>query len=179
MEKKKWIDLPGYEGRYKINDSGEILGLRYHKILNPDHDRGGYERVQLYDGVNKRAKHKLVHRLVAETFIPNSNPETKTQVNHIDGNKNNNSVSNLEWVSPSENMVHAAKNGLSAIYKAHNTNKKPICQIDKEGNIIEVYESIAQAAKVIGIHHSLISKVCNGEYKQTHGMYFRFLLEEE
>jgi len=111
-----WKPLKNYEDRYDISSNGEIVsnsistnsyvGLE----LKPFKSREGYLRLQLSkDGV--RYKY-FVHRLVAETFIPNPDPKSKTQVNHKDGNPMNNSVNNLEWVTHGENQRHARNLGL-------------------------------------------------------------------
>ena len=100
--------FPGYEGIYEISTHGEVKSIRNNKILKPFITKYGYKQVEL--NLNGKAKKFLIHRLVAETFIANSN--NKPHVNHKDGNKSNNDVSNLEWVTRSENMYHAYKNGL-------------------------------------------------------------------
>lgn len=89
----------GYE-RYEVSTWGRVFDNRHKTFLNPEVHGKGYLRVDLYDDENNR-KHKKVHRLVAHAFIPN--PDSKPQVNHIDGNKRNNSVTNLEWVTDEEN----------------------------------------------------------------------------
>lgn len=124
-----WKDIEDYEGLYKVSNLGRVKRLertdsngRTLKEMimktnkNGDEKKGYYERVYLSkDGIKKQMR---VHRLVAQSFIPN--PDNKQQVNHIDGNKLNNNVNNLEWVTGSENLKHAIDIGL---YKPNNTRK--------------------------------------------------------
>lgn len=112
-----WKNILGYEGLYKISDTGEVLSCERitsdgrkikSKLLLGGEYSNKYRFVCLRkNGVNHNAS---VHRLVAEAFIPN--PENLPCVNHVDGNKQNNNVSNLEWCSYSENIQHAVKIGL-------------------------------------------------------------------
>lgn len=104
-----WKDICGYEGRYRVNTKGQILSMWNGKIMSNCIGGNGYYKV----GLRKKSGRKdrlLVHRLIAEHFIPN--PNNKPQVNHIDGNKLNNNVCNLEWCTPKENSQHAFKLGL-------------------------------------------------------------------
>lgn len=89
---------------YDVLPNGQILNKRWNRYLKPQLNNKGYSRVQLC------GKFYFVHRLVAEKYIPN--PNNLPQVNHKDGDKTNNSVENLEWVSNQENRNHAIKNGL-------------------------------------------------------------------
>jgi len=121
-----WRDIKGFEGFYKISDMGNIKSLERkvtyktrgssfrtdvikEKILKPQKSHCKYLTVTLY-GANRKPKQFLLHRLIAETFVPN--PENKKEVNHKDGNKLNNSLNNLEWCTRSENATHMVKNGL-------------------------------------------------------------------
>lgn len=101
------IDLPGFEGIYQASSNGYITNGR--KTLKTYKINSGYLCLKLCDA--KGVRHSaLLHRLIAKAFIPN--PTDLPQVNHIDGNKENNSLANLEWVTCSENRDHAAKTGL-------------------------------------------------------------------
>lgn len=98
--------IPGYEGIYHVTEDGHIHNSR--KPLKTYRINSGYHALKLQkDGVKVS---RLVHRIVAEVFIPN--PENKAEVNHIDGDKTNNAVSNLEWVTSAENRHHAKDTGL-------------------------------------------------------------------
>lgn len=117
-------DIPNYEKLYAITSTGRVWSYpkgyqgsnkHFGKWLNYC-TSNSYSRVVLCNGLNQ--KRYSVHRLVASIFIPN--PEIKSQVNHLDGNKQNNHVSNLEWCTPQENNIHAIKIGLKKFKKGKN-----------------------------------------------------------
>lgn len=126
---EEWKDIEGFEGFYQISNLGRVKSLggwcgtakRKEKIRSASLTQDGYVKVRLqHKGKDKTAR---VHRLVAEAFIPN--PENKDTVNHIDGNKQNNAVSNLEWVDRTEQMLHAYDLGLkSSRVGSQNSNAK-------------------------------------------------------
>lgn len=95
---------------YLVSTNGEVKHTNSKKILKPRKNKQGYLYVDLSLGHRKLVKSVLVHRLIAETFIPN--PDNKPQVNHKDGNKQNNCVNNLEWVTNQENINHSIITGL-------------------------------------------------------------------
>ena len=88
---------------YQVSSWGRVYNTYTERFINPEETEKGYLRVDLYEQSGNRT-HKKVHRLVAEAFIPN--PDGKPQVNHKDGNKKNNSYTNLEWVTDAENKEH-------------------------------------------------------------------------
>lgn len=141
--KEIWKDIKGYEGEYQISNKGRIkslsktkvrdniTGITYktkEKIMRPACNKKGYLGTMI--GRNGKTKSVKVHRLVAEAFIPN--PLRLHEVNHIDGNKSNNSVENLEWVTHQENMAHAARENLMnkksklSRYEIHNMREQYI-----------------------------------------------------
>lgn len=123
----KWKDIKGYENLYKVSDTGIVVAkekkwIMHHSALMISKERElkydmcrGYKRVSLHK--NKKYKHFFVHRLVAEAFIYNPNPKEKKCINHIDFNPKNNNVSNLEWVTPKENMEYSSKRCSQAALK--------------------------------------------------------------
>ena len=123
-----FVPIKGFEDIYAINENGEVMILKTKKIKKPIVGSWGYYTIGLYK--NKKNHTVLLHRLLAETFI--SNPENKEQVNHIDGNKLNNDINNLEWVTRSENLLHAYKNNLSKITtsNAQESRKKIIVNLE-------------------------------------------------
>ncbi len=124
----------------------------------------GYESVNL--SMNGKVKHYFVHRLVAECFIPQIDPK-KDKVNHKDGNKFNNDVSNLEWVTHQENMRHAVD--------ILGMNKKAISQYDLNGTFIRTYESMKEAGKAVGSKNNTnISPACSGKQKTAYGFRWKF-----
>lgn len=104
-----WRDIEGYEGRYQISNRGRVKSLTRNKIMRLKAQRHGYKRIGLRTGSDPQ-KFYMVHRLVAQAFVPN--PNNKAEVNHIDGDKANNTSTNLQWVTTSENALHAYKLGL-------------------------------------------------------------------
>jgi len=141
-------------GGYDVREDGRVVGPR--SELKPFMGRGGYLKVCLSD--NNRRRWVYVHRLVAECFIPNVH--SKPEINHIDGSKLNNSASNLEWVTRSENNIHAFKNGLKIGSRGesnvhHKLKKDDILQIRK---LRGVY-SQRELSKLFDVSHSHISKI--------------------
>lgn len=102
-----WKPIKGYEDRYEVSDIGEVFSLRSNRLIRPIKINSGYLSYRLT--VKGKTKHQLAHRLVAEHFL--QNPDGKRTVNHKDGNKLNNHVSNLEWMTHSEQHLHAFQNG--------------------------------------------------------------------
>ncbi len=105
------VAIHGFEGLYAITSDGQVLSAKKGwKPLRPGIKPGGYQFVGLYSGQKAKPSYRMIHRLVAEAFIPN--PESKDEVNHLDGNKLNNQAANLEWSTRSENAAHGFANGL-------------------------------------------------------------------
>lgn len=159
-----WKDIKGYEGFYMVSSYGQIaakdrmIGYRKGKqrkwkgqVKKPTETDKGYLKITLFK--NGKGKTREIQRLVAEAFIPN--PEGKEQVNHIDGNKKNNHVENLEWTTPLENTRHS-------IEVLGNNHTKTVFQKDLKGNVIAVYSSEYEAAAALGIKPCGISNVING-----------------
>lgn len=145
-----WKEVPGTNGKYKVSSLGRVIGA-YGKIISPVANAKGYLRVKIWES-SGNCYTKVVHRLVAELFIPN--PENKPQVNHKDGDKSNNAVGNLEWCSQSENMIHRYR--VLGIKMPYKDGKKVRCiETDKE------YPSIKDASRDTDIQCSSISAVCN------------------
>ena len=119
-EEEIWKDVPGYEQYYMVSNTGKMFSKFSNRLLTPWMTSHGYMRVSLRLNKTKTTR-VFVHRLVALAFI--DNPLNKTQVNHIDGNKQNNHVSNLEWVTPSENIQHSMETGFNKCGVDRTTSK--------------------------------------------------------
>lgn len=158
MMEEEWKDIKGYEW-YQVSNLGRVRNSEG-RILASNVISSGYLAVHL----SKYNKKRTVHRLVAEAFI--KNPYNKEQVNHLDGNKHNNCVDNLEWCSPSENMRHARESLGFVCWKNYhglpvgeaNPSNKRIVQLDLKGNLIKEWCSATEAARVLNIPQSPISR---------------------
>lgn len=155
---ENWKAVKGYEGLYEVSDKGRVKGLKRNRILKNIVDSLGYVRVSLCKE-NKPKAHKI-HRLVAEHFLK---PSEYKVVNHIDGNKENNSVENLEWCNASQNRKHACDTGLAA----KEEGRLIMCNETKE-----VYKGVMSAARHIGISHTMISSIINGVGGTAKGLTF-------
>src|SRR5699024_3977580 len=104
--KEIWKDIEGYEGIYQVSNLGRVKRVTTGRILKSGKNRGGY----LYINLCKQGvvSNKIIHRLVEQAFIPN--PENKSDINHIDEDKTNNTVTNLEWTTRKENLNHGTHN---------------------------------------------------------------------
>ena len=154
---------------YSVDENGNVRNDKRGTLVKPyDNKTGkGYLYVCLYNGHIKQGAYG-VHRLVAQAFIPN--PKNKSHVNHKDGNTKNNHVSNLEWVSPLENVIHASEvlKVMTAYSNANKNRERPVKQIDiKTNEVIAVYKSINEASRQTGIPSSNIVFVLKGKQTRT------------
>ncbi|MFC7347292.1 NUMOD4 domain-containing protein [Chryseobacterium zhengzhouense] len=170
-----WKPIKDYEGLYEISDLGHVRRLdavveRGDRpmlvkggIMQLRDNGSGYLRVKL--SKNNKSRRVLVHRLIAEHFL--DKVDNLTVINHKDGNKQNNNLSNLEWTTQRENIIHARKTGLIDVEKwkksisksTHNSKKV----IDIKTGV--VYDSISKAAKQIGIDRGTLSDYLNDKAK--------------
>lgn len=148
--------IKDFENEYAINDEGIIFSIRNNAILKQTIGPSGYATVVLCKKGFRRTKR--VNRLVAETFIPN--PENKSSVNHLDGNKLNNNMSNLEWSTPLENIEHAYALGLIKNQGVTASNSKFTQEhIDMIRERINNGESCLELANELGVNKSTISRI--------------------
>lgn len=170
-----WKDVPGYEGLYKASNFGKVFSYRTNREIGHISNIG-YYRCTL------SGKEYFVHRIIASCFLMSQ--YGKSEINHIDGNKLNNHVTNLEWCNRAENVRHAIRTGLSkpsgksgVLYPERRNKKqygaKEIVQVSRDGVDLRKYPSIAEAERS-GFSASQISAVCLGKTKFHKGFFWRF-----
>ena len=149
MEQEQWKPIREFNGEYEVSNLGRVRSMkRYYgvvgRIMPQTIQRTGYYAVTFH--MNNKAYCRKVHRLVIEAFTPN--PDNLPTINHIDGNKLNNHVSNLEWCTYQANMQHAVRTGLTHPHRWTDEERKRISECNK-GQIItpEQREKISQALK--------------------------------
>ena len=198
--KEIWKDVAGYEGLYQVSNKGRVKSLdhvapnnHFHKgqLLKQRCDKNGYLIVGLSNGKHKWFK---VHRLVALAFIPN--PQNYPTVNHKNEIKTCNEVWNLEWMTVKDNNNHGtrkyrisvAQKGKSREYAKgeknyfygkrfcgkDNVTSKKVYQYSLDGQFINVFDCVREAAKAIGVSNGMISMVCRGERSQTKGYLLKY-----
>lgn len=170
-----WKDIPNYEGLYQVSNTGKVKSIPHYtrngakcsvrltkgKILAQYKMPNGYMQVQL--SKNELREKYYVHRLVASVFLDNK--YNLSDVNHIDGNKNNNSVDNLEWCSHRGNQIHMYENRMTK--KAY-----PVLCIETNKS----YNSMSEAERDTGISHKVIKKLCETG-REYNGYHWRLLYE--
>lgn len=164
-----WKPIKGYEGLYEVSNLGRVMSIYYNnfappRILRP-YIRGDYLAVVLYK--DKCPKRISVHRLVASAFL--DNPNNLPQVNHLDENKLNNRLDNLEWVTAKENSNHG-----TSIHRSATKRSKKIRAKDAMGNILHQFNSLAEAERH-GYNHGNISECCYGRRKHHKGLIWEFV----
>ena len=175
MDKEIWKDIKGYEGLYQISNLGRVKNTKRNIIRKPTLCKNGYLYVDLWKE-NKRSK-KTIHRLVAEHFLENNN--NYTDINHIDGNKQNNILINLEFCNRSYNLKEAYRLKLRKIVKPMLNKKNSLCPTSKkvnqynlQNNFIKQWESTMEVERQLGIKHTHISGCClNKKNCKTAGGY--------
>lgn len=180
-----WKDIEGYEGRYLISNKGRVKSLYDRcKAMAKDSIMAtklckGYPAVNMYnDKLIKKTL--LIHRMVAKAFIPNT--DNKPLVNHIDGNKRNPEVSNLEWSTYSENGIHAYKVlGKSCNFTGRtggdSYSAKKVDQFSLDGVFIKSWDSGADIQRYYGFKSSSVSRCCSGELKKSKGFIWRWPID--
>lgn len=163
-----WKDIKGYNGLYQVSNTGFVKSFQtktpFIKKFNKNHQ--GYLSVALC--LDNKVKLVKIHRLVAEAFLPN--PENKPQVNHKDGNKSNNHVDNLEWVTASENIKHSFANCLQTM----DLRKRKVSSYTLDGKFLKTYDSIADASSDTGISIGNITTCCQGKFRYTKDITWRY-----
>lgn len=162
---EEWRPVVGYEKYFVVSNYSRIKSVprvtrKCERIIKPYIGPTGYYEINIF--LNRGRIHKKVHRILLEAFV--ENPKNKSNIDHIDTNKLNNTLDNLRWATCKEN----SNNPISlprikkALEKAHKVCEKGVAQYDKEDNLLCVYSSIAKASEMTGISKASIGSVANG-----------------
>ena len=162
-----WCPVKNYESLYEVSDQGRVKSLKFGKerILKQGRMPNGYLLVCLYN--NGEKKSCKVHRLVAQTFIPN--PDNLPEVNHKDENKENNSVQNLEWCDRKYNQNYG-----TGIQRMAEKKSKQVLQFTKSGEFVREWKSAMDVQRTIGYFNNSISNCCNGKLKSAYGYIWKY-----
>ena len=175
IEEEVWRDIPDYEGLYQASNLGRIRSLdridrlgrfKSGKVLKPSFNHNGYNIITLC------GKTFRLNRLIYSVFkgdIPEG-----YEVNHIDENKENNSVSNLNLMTPKENTNWGTGIERQIMKRVNGKKSKPVLQYDLEGNFIKKYPSISEAQRITGVFKANIIKCCKGKQNKTGGYKWRY-----
>lgn len=178
IKKEIWKDIKNYEGLYQVSNLGRVRSLNKcvkhsnhymnlkGQILKPQIDcQTSYKKIRLCkDG---KYKHHSIHRLVAEAFIPN--PNNYPVINHINENRIDNRIENLEWCTQKYNCNHGTKNKRTAIKLS-----KPVIQYDLDGNYIRKWQSAMEIQRQLGYANTNINACCNNKIKRVYGYIWKY-----
>lgn len=176
-EHEEWEDIGGYEGLYQVSSLGRVKSSprkgSHGGILKVHSNNRGYLKARLQDKKHGKDEFRFVHRLVAQAFIPNDDPEMKTQINHKDDNPKNNQVSNLEWCTPqyNNNYGHHMKNVVASSIR-HGSTSAPHPVIAWKNGSFKYFPSYLSAHEALGISPSWISNAVQSKTLRAVSDYF-------
>ena len=179
-----WKDIPGYEDLYQVSNMGRVRAFpkmlkagnnkRFSEMrfITPIVQHSGYAHIGLWR--NQQCKQARLHRLVAEAFCPNDDPQHKTQVNHINENKLDNRAENLEWVTAKQNTNH----GTGIARRIYGRERAVECLNKNSNDVIRAFKSQAEANAWCGAarNDGHIAACCNGKQKTAYGYRWRYAM---
>jgi len=184
-----WVDIDGYKGMYQVSNFGKVKSLsrqswngagwftKEERILSPNMGTNGYLSVQVCK--NGGIRRREIHRLESMAFIPN--PENKATVNHKNGIKTDNLLTNYEWATYKENGIHAFVTGLTkggpVMFGKDNPISKDIYRYDLNGNYIDMFHSAGEATRKLGINTCCIGDCARGRQKTSGGYKWSYELQ--
>lgn len=166
-----WKPINGFP-KYQVSNQGRIKNIESGRIFTGTKDAFGYIHVRL---INPQGKYTLrkIHRLVAEAFLPN--PEHKPIIDHLDGNKTNNTLENLRWVTYSENTVAYNKKREEANPEnKQNQKSRKIAQYTLDGKLVATFNKMSEITKATGISKYGVYCTCYGKLRSNGGFMWRF-----
>ena len=165
MENEIWKDIKGYDGKYQISNKGNIKNVKRNKLLKIQFNKN-YKCIHLV-GTDGKIKNYTIHRLMAQSFIPN--PDNLSCVNHKDENKLNNSLDNLEWCTKKYNCNYG-----TAIERTKKQNQKTLLQYDLNNNFIKEWNGLNECAKSLNVSASHISQCCNNKRNKAYNYIWKY-----
>lgn len=183
---EEWRSVVGYEGFYEVSSFGRVRCIailtkwgsvtKVNRIMKQRDTHDGYKRVSL--SLNKKLKHKTVHRLVALAFIPN--PQNLPEINHKDENTKNNCVENLEWCSRKYNANYGTLPQRESEWGINHPKKSiPVVKMALDGEFLAEYPSIKEAARQHGIGDECIVRCCKGKQETSAGYKWKYKKDYE
>lgn len=177
MVQEEWKEIEGTNGLYRISNLGRVWSVRFNRQVKHTETKLGYPVITI---PVLEKKQQFMHRLIAKAFIPN--PYGLPVVNHIDGNRANFSIKNLEWCTQSHNVKaeylsgrRIGKTNMKGRFGELNPASRPVAKFSLDGTLLRVFPCLAQAADFVGGSASHIVKVCKGKLKKHKGYQWRYM----